>query len=182
VIIPGVGWYLRSKLSFRDLVKILPERGLYLDPTTILRWLRRHVREFVKRWNRFDRFAGGCLRFDQACLKVRGEWIYLNRALDKTGQTVDFRLAEVAMWAQPKLSYGSQSGTGVDRRHTITFDGYAASDRAVREMRTERLLPKDQEASNSRWQSRFSATLMHIALEQGHLFSLPCHRSKGALP
>jgi transposase-like protein len=53
IIILCVRWYLRYKLSLRDLVEMMAERGLSLAHTTILRWVRRYTPEFVKRWNRF---------------------------------------------------------------------------------------------------------------------------------
>ena len=53
IIILCVRWYLRFKLSFRDLVEMMAERGLSLAHTTIMRWIRRYVPEFEKRWNRF---------------------------------------------------------------------------------------------------------------------------------
>jgi hypothetical protein len=40
VIILCVRWYLRYKLSFRDLVEMMAERGLTLAHTTIMRWVR----------------------------------------------------------------------------------------------------------------------------------------------
>ena len=54
VIVLCVRWYLRYKLSFRDLVEMMSERGLHLAHTTILRWVQRYAPEFVKRWNRFS--------------------------------------------------------------------------------------------------------------------------------
>ncbi|MGF6652997.1 transposase-like protein [Paraburkholderia youngii] len=58
VIILCVRWCLRYKLSLRDLVEMMAERGLSLAHTTILRWVRRFAPEFVKRWNRFGRPSG----------------------------------------------------------------------------------------------------------------------------
>ncbi|MCX5545829.1 IS6 family transposase, partial [Paraburkholderia sp. CNPSo 3076] len=58
VIILCVRGYLRYKLSLRDLVEMMAERGLALAHTTILRWVRRFAPEFVKRWNRFGRPTG----------------------------------------------------------------------------------------------------------------------------
>jgi hypothetical protein len=53
VIILCVRWYLRFKLSFRDLVEKMAERGVDLAHTTVMRWIQRDVPEFEKRWNRF---------------------------------------------------------------------------------------------------------------------------------
>ena len=46
VIILCVRWYLRYKLSYRDLVEMMAERGLSLAHTTIMRWVQRYVPEF----------------------------------------------------------------------------------------------------------------------------------------
>jgi transposase-like protein len=46
IIILGVRWYLRFKLSFRDLVEMMAERGVSLAHTTIMRWIQRYVSEF----------------------------------------------------------------------------------------------------------------------------------------
>ena len=59
VIIVCVRWYLRFKLSLRDLVEMMAERGLSLAHTTIMRRVQRYAPEFVKGWNRFGRRWGG---------------------------------------------------------------------------------------------------------------------------
>ena len=58
IILLCVRWYLRYKLSYRDLVEIVAERGLAVAHTTIMRWLQRFVPEFEKRWNRYARMTG----------------------------------------------------------------------------------------------------------------------------
>ena len=42
-IILCVRWYLRFKLSLRDLVEMMAERGLSLAHTTIMRWVWRYA-------------------------------------------------------------------------------------------------------------------------------------------
>jgi len=49
VIILCVRWYLGYKLSSRDLVEMMGERGIELAHTTILRWVQRYVPEFERR-------------------------------------------------------------------------------------------------------------------------------------
>jgi transposase-like protein len=58
IIVLCVRVYLRYKLSLRDVVEMITERGLSPAHTTILRRVRRYTPEFVKRWNRFATPAG----------------------------------------------------------------------------------------------------------------------------
>src|SRR3954468_15325788 len=94
VIILCVRWYLGYKLSSRDLVEMMGERGIELAHTTILRWVHRYVPEFEKCWSRYARTVGGSWRCDETYIKVNDRWTYLYRAVDKQGRTVDFRLSE----------------------------------------------------------------------------------------
>ena len=64
IIVLCVRWYLRYKLSSRDLVQMMAERGIALTHTTILRWVQRFVSEFEKRWSQYSRPVGKSWRCD----------------------------------------------------------------------------------------------------------------------
>ena len=141
VIVLCVRWYLSFKLSSRDLVEIMSERRIALAHTTILRWVQRYVPEFEKLWNRYARSVGGSWRCDETYIKVKGRWTYLYRAVDKQGRTVDFLLSEKRDVAAAKRFFSkAMKNNGAPR--VITLDAYAASHRAVAEMKSARVMPR----------------------------------------
>jgi transposase-like protein len=151
VIVLCVRWYLRFKLSYRDLVEMMAERGLSLAHTTIMRWVNRYAPEFERRWNRFARPAGPSWRVDETYVKVRGKWVYLYRAVDSTGRTVDFRLSARRDVGAAKAFFRKAIKSQGSAPTTITLDGYAASHRAVREMKTDGQLPADTRVRSSKY-------------------------------
>ena len=141
IIVLCVRWYLTFKLSSRDLVQMMAERGIVLAHTTILRWVQRYVPDFEKRWNHYARPVGDSWRVDETYIKVRGQWVYLYRAVDKEGRTADFLLRKRRDVAAAKLFFSRAT-----RQHgaprVITLDGYAASHRAVAELKAAGTLPR----------------------------------------
>ncbi len=137
IIVLCVRWYLRFKLSFRDLVEMMAERNLSMAHTTIMRWVHHYAPEFERRWNRFARPAGPSWRVDETYVKIRGQWVYLYRAVDRAGKTVDFRLSSRRDVAAAKAFFRKAVKTQGSTPTTITLDGYAASHRAVREMQAD---------------------------------------------
>jgi transposase-like protein len=141
IVILCVRWYLSFKLSYRDLVTMMGERGIAMAHTTILRWVQHYSPEFEKRWKRYARSVGGSWRMDETYVRVKGEWMYLYRAVDKIGKTVDFFLSRNRDVNAAKAFLRKamrQQRTPVK----ITLDAYAASHRAVSDMKESGQLPK----------------------------------------
>jgi transposase-like protein len=126
IVVLCVRWYLSFKLSYRDLVSMMNERGICLAHTTILRWVQHYTPEFEKRWKRYARPVGGSWRMDETYIKVRGEWVYLYRAVDKAGKTVDFYLSRRRDVSGAKVFLRKAM-----KEHRVpikvTLDAYAAS-------------------------------------------------------
>ena len=150
IVILCVRWYLSFKLSYRDLVAMTSERGITMAHTTILRWVQHYSPEFEKRWRRYARAVGGSWRCDETYVKVKGTWVYLYRAVDKAGQTVDYYLSRnrdvnAAKAFLRKAIQGQRVPT------KITLDAYAASHRAVAELRAQGELPKRVRVRSSKY-------------------------------
>jgi transposase-like protein len=105
---------------------MMSERGVGIAHTTILRWVQHDTPEFEKRWRRFARTVGGSWRMDETYIKVHGEWMYLYRAVDKAGKTVDFHLSR-RRDANAARAFLRNATRGQRTPTKITLDAYAAS-------------------------------------------------------
>jgi transposase-like protein len=150
VIVLCVRWYLSYKLSSRDLVNMMDERGILLAHTTILRWVQRYVPEFEKRWDRYARSVGGSWRCDETYIKVKGRWTYLYRAVDKEGRTVDFLLSERRDLDAAKRFFRKAMKSHKTPR-VITLDAYAASHRAISELKSAGAMPQRVRIRSSKY-------------------------------
>ena len=79
----------------------------------------------VQKWNRFAHPAGTSWRVDETYIRVRGEWKYLYRAVDKQGNTVDFLLSEHRDIAAAKCFF-TRAIEKQGAPEKVTVDGYAA--------------------------------------------------------
>ena len=150
IIILCVSWYTSFKLSLRDLVIMMADRGIPLTHTTILRWVQRYLPEFEKRWSRYARPVGGSWRMDETYIKVGGRWVYLYRAVDKVGWTGDFFLSGNRDVNAAKAFL--RGAIEKARKPTkITLDAYAASHSAVREMKETGELSKGVTVRSSQY-------------------------------
>ena len=92
IILVCIRWYLAYPLSYRNLEEMMAERGVCVDHSTINRWVLKYTPLFEAEFRKRKKPVGFSWRMDETYIKVRGEWKYLYRAVDKTGDTVDFLL------------------------------------------------------------------------------------------
>ncbi|WP_429537988.1 IS6 family transposase [Paraburkholderia youngii] len=92
VILLCVRWYVAYSLSLRNLAEMMDERGVAVDHSTVYRWVIKLLPLFERSFRKHKRPVGKSWRMDESHIKIKGEWRYLYRAVDKAGDTVDFLL------------------------------------------------------------------------------------------
>jgi transposase-like protein len=92
LILLCVRWYLRDSLSYRDLEEMLLERSLHVDHPTIYRWVQCYAPELEGRCRPHLRTTTDSWRVAETYVKVKGVWMYLYRAVDSAGNTLEFLL------------------------------------------------------------------------------------------
>src|SRR5262245_56937019 len=130
IILMGVRWYVAYPLSYRHVEELMEERGVSVDHATIQRWVVKYSPPLEEAFHHRKRPVWVSWRMDETSIKVKGEWRYLYRAVDKSGQTIDFLLTEARDEHAAKRFL-----TKAIRRHgvpeTITIDGSAANEAAI---------------------------------------------------
>ena len=149
VILWAVRWYCKYGISYRNLEEMLEERGVDVDHTTLYRWVQHYAPKMEKRlrwyWKRpsIDR----SWRVDETYVKVKGQWTYLYRAVDKDGDTIDFYLsstrnAKAAKRFLGKALHGLKDWEKPLKINTDKAPTYAI---AIRELKAEGKCPEDTE-------------------------------------
>jgi transposase, IS6 family len=143
IILLCVRWYLRYSLSYRDLEEMMAERGFCVDHTTIYRWVQHYAPVLERKCRSRLKPTNNSWRVDETYIKVKGEWMYLYRAVDSEGNTVEFMLSP------------SRDGTSAKRffrkalhaKHTIpprviNVDRNPAYPKAVSKLKKKGTLPR----------------------------------------
>ena len=92
IILQAVYFKLRFTLSYRDLEELMSIRGIKVDHSTIQRWVFKFSKEVEKNMHKRKKQVCDSWRMDETYIKVKGRDMYLYRAVDKYGNTVDFLL------------------------------------------------------------------------------------------
>jgi len=94
VILQAVYFKLRFTLSYRDVEELMSIRGIKVDHSTIQRWVFKFSKEVEKNMHKRKKQVCDSWRMDETYIKVKGRDMYLYRAVDKYGNTVDFLLTK----------------------------------------------------------------------------------------
>ncbi len=94
IILVCIRWYCKDGISYRDLTQMMQERGVEVDPSTIMRWVHRYAPELEKRVRAYQGYGSTSWRGDETYVKVGRRWKYLFRAVDKYGKLIDLMLSE----------------------------------------------------------------------------------------
>jgi transposase-like protein len=92
VMLTCVRWYVAYPLSFRHIEEMMQERGVFVDHSTVHRWAIKMLAVMAAVFRKRKRSVGSSWRMDETYIKVAGKWMYLYRAVDRAGDTVDFLL------------------------------------------------------------------------------------------
>ena len=94
VILQAVYCKLRFSLSYRDVEELLSIRGITVDHATIQRWVYKFTPLIEKTFQKRKKVIANSWRMDETYIRVKGALMYLYRAVDKEGNTVDFLLTK----------------------------------------------------------------------------------------
>jgi IS6 family transposase len=142
IILLCIRWYLRYPLSYRDLEEMMLERGWHVDHTTIYRWVQHYAPELEKRCQPHLKTTNDSWRVDETYVKVKKVWMYLYRAVDSQGNTLEFLFSPTRN-AQAVKSFFAKTlaSPHTSTPRVITVYKNAAYPKAFKELKAERMMP-----------------------------------------
>jgi len=163
IILLCVRWYLRYSLSYRDIEEMLLERGLHVDHTTIYRWVQRYAPELDRRCRPNLKTTSDSWRVDETYIKVKKEWMYLYRAVDSQGNTLEFLLSPTRdAQAAKRFFLKTLTASHTSESRVINVDKNAAYPKAFHELKAAGLLPERCELRQVKY--------LNNLIEQDHRF------------
>jgi transposase-like protein len=149
-------------LSYRDLEEMMLERGLPVDHTTIYRWVQRYAPELEKRCRPHLKPTTDSWRVDETYVKVKGVWMYLYRAVDSQGNTLEFWLSATRdTQAAKRFFTKALRACHTVAPRVITVDKNAAYPKALHELKAvglfQLLVNCDRANISTTWSNKITA-------------------------
>ncbi|AIK35590.1 integrase core domain protein (plasmid) [Bacillus pseudomycoides] len=143
LILLTVRWYLRYNLSFRNLVEMMEERGLSMAHTTIMQWVHQYGPQLEEKVRHHLKTTNDSWRVDETYIKVKGQWMYLYRAVDSEGNTIDFYLSKSRdKQAAKRFFKKALAASHICKPRVITVDKNPAYPVAIQELKEEKRMPE----------------------------------------
>ena len=117
------------------------ERGLSIDASCIWRWVQAYGPELDKRCRRHLKQTNRSWRLDETYINVKGRDRFLYRAVDSTGQTIDFLLTDRRDAAAAKRFFRrALLNEGNSMPRVINVDKNPAYPRAVEDLKADKTI------------------------------------------
>ena len=139
------------------------ERGLHVDHTTIYRWVQHYAPELERRCRPHVKPTTDSWRVDETYIKVKKQWVYLYRAVDSEGNTLDFWLSSTRDGeAAQHFFLTTLAVTHTVTPRVINVDKNAAYPKAFNTLQAEEYLPANCELRQVKY--------LNNLIEQDHRF------------
>ena len=139
------------------------ERGLDVHHTTVFRWVQEYGPELDKRCRPHLRPTNDSWRVDETYIKIKGKDRYLYRAIDSTGQTLDFLLtAHRDAEAAKRFLRKALKAVHNQEPRVINVDKNAAYPKAIDELIAKEELPESVKLRQNKY--------LNNIVEQDHRF------------
>jgi transposase, IS6 family len=156
-----VRWYLRYALSYRDVQEMMAEGGLPVDHTTMYRWVQTYAPEREKRCRPHLKGCNDSCKVDETSIKIKKVWMYLYRAVDSEGKTLEFLLSPTRDAQAAKDFFLTALGAvHTSTPRVINVDKNAASPKATSDLKVAGVLACNAELRQVKY-------LNHL-IEQDH--------------
>ncbi|MBJ8031642.1 IS6 family transposase [Bacillus cereus group sp. N21] len=163
LILLTVRWYLRYNLSFRNLMEMMEERGLSFAHTTIMRWVHQYGPQLEEKVRQHLKSTNDSWEVDETYIKVKGQWMYLYRAVDSEGNTIDFYLSKSRDKQAAKCFFKKALAFSyVSKPRVITVDKNPAYPVAIQALKEAKNMPEGIKLRKVRY--------LNNIVEQGHGF------------
>lgn len=163
IILRCVRWYCSYPLSYRQVAEMVNERGMDVDHTTVFRWVQEYGPEIDKRCRPYLGPATDSWRVDETYIAVKGKQKYLYRAVDSTGQTLDFLLtAKRDAKAAKRFFCKVLRAVHNQEPRVINVDKNAAYPKAIDELKARKELSEQVELRQNKY--------LNNRIEQDHRF------------